>query len=89
MVEIKRKGARTIKDIPNDILEQLNCGKIETANLVEYLAIDRKVLLNNLLIQHNRKKYLKPIFEQIDLLEKQTKNIDRKTQMTDKKSGGN
>ena len=72
--ETKRKGARTIKDIPKDVLEQLNRGEIEAANLVEWLAIDRRVLLENLLAQHNRKKYLKPILERVERLEKQTVN---------------
>ncbi|MDR0364884.1 MAG: DNA alkylation repair protein [Bacteroidales bacterium] len=72
MTEFKRKGAKSIKDIPKDILEQLNRGEIETVNLMEWLAIDRKVLLENLLAQHGRKKYLKPVLEQIDRLEKQT-----------------
>ena len=73
-MEAKRKGARTIKDIPKNILKQLNHGEIETANLVEWLAIDRKVLLESLLTQHNRKKYLEPILEQVEKLEKQTVN---------------
>jgi hypothetical protein len=48
MTETKRKGTRSIKDIPKDILEQLNRGEIETANLVEWLAIDGRVLLETL-----------------------------------------
>jgi 3-methyladenine DNA glycosylase AlkC len=72
MTEIKRKGAKSTKDIPKDILEQLNRGEIETVNLMEWLAIDRRVLLENLLKQHGRKKYLKPVLEQIGMLEKQT-----------------
>lgn len=72
MTDIKRKGARTIKDIPRDILEKLNHGEIETVNLVEFLGIDAKVLLETVLKQHNRKKYLKPICEKIDKLTKHT-----------------
>jgi len=69
---LKRKGARTIKEIPNEVLERLNRGEIETANLVEWLAIDRRVLLENLLAGHGRKKYLRPILKKVDGLEKQT-----------------
>jgi len=74
VTETKRKGARTIKDIPKNVLKQLNHGEIETANLVEWLAIDRRILLETLLTQHNRKKYLQPILKEIDKLEKQTVN---------------
>jgi 3-methyladenine DNA glycosylase AlkC len=74
MAETKRKGARTIKEIPKEVLGQLNRGEIETANVVEWLAIDRKALLENLLVQHNRKKYLKPILAHVERLEKQTVN---------------
>jgi DNA alkylation repair enzyme len=71
---IKRKGSRSKKDIPQDILMQLNCGEIESANVVEWSAVDRKKLLENTLKQHNRIHYLKPILEQIDKLKKQTIN---------------
>ena len=74
MTEIKRKGSRSTKDIPKDILEQLNSGQIETANLVEWLAVDQKLLLENLLKQTDRIKYLSPILSNIENLKKQTVN---------------
>ncbi|KFF07749.1 DNA alkylation repair protein [Flavobacterium hydatis] len=74
MTEIKRKGSRSTKDIPKDILEKLNKGEIETANLVEWLAIDQKLLLKNFLEQNNRLNYLEPIIATIDTLKKQTVN---------------
>ncbi|MEA4979269.1 MAG: DNA alkylation repair protein [Petrimonas sp.] len=74
MTEIKRKGSKSTKDIPKEILEQLNRGEIETANLVEWLAVDQRLLLENLLKQLGRKNYLKPIIAKIDNLEKQTVN---------------
>lgn len=74
MNEIKRKGARSTKDISAEILAQLNCGKIETANLVEWLAVDQQLLLENLLKQNRRTTYLKPVLIKIDQLKKQTVN---------------
>jgi len=70
----KRKGARSIKDISPDILEQLNRGEIETANLTEWLAVDQRLLLEYLLQQNNRIDYLKPVLENVDQLKKQTVN---------------
>lgn len=74
MVEAKRKGARSTKDIPKDVFKQLNAGEIETANLVEWLAVDQKLLLKNLLHQNNRIEYQKPILNKIEQLKKQTVN---------------
>ncbi|WP_400263001.1 DNA alkylation repair protein [Sphingobacterium sp. SG20118] len=70
----ERKGARSTKDIPENILAQLNRGEIETANLVEWLAIDQRFLLENLLVEHQRTDYLKPMLSKIDQLKKQTVN---------------
>lgn len=74
MTEVKRKGSKSTKDIPKDILEQLNSGQIETANLVEWLAVDQRLLLENLLNQFGRTKYLTPILSGIEALKKQTVN---------------
>ncbi|BFO64825.1 DNA alkylation repair protein [Chryseobacterium sp. KCF3-3] len=75
----KRKGARSIKDIPPDILEQLNRGEIETANLTEWLAVDQRLLLENLLLQNDRIEYLKPVLDNVNQLKKQTVNSINET----------
>ncbi|MCL2413846.1 MAG: HEAT repeat domain-containing protein [Bacteroidales bacterium] len=72
MAEQKRKGARTIKDIPKDVLEQLNRGEIECANLVEFLAIDRIALLKNILEKHDRMQYFLPVCKVVEKIENPT-----------------
>ncbi|MFH6992616.1 DNA alkylation repair protein [Flavobacterium sp. FlaQc-48] len=71
---IKRKGARSAKDIPMAILEQLNKGEIETANLVEWLAVDQVLLLKNVLEQFDKTCYLEPVLCDIKSLKKLTVN---------------
>jgi 3-methyladenine DNA glycosylase AlkC len=74
MTEPKRKGSASIKDIPTAILQQLNSGHIESANLVEWLAVDQRVLLAAILEQANRTAYLDPVLARIASLHKQTVN---------------
>ncbi|MFM2269066.1 MAG: hypothetical protein RL757_2507 [Bacteroidota bacterium] len=68
----KRKGARSIKEISPDVMAQLNRGDIESANLVEWLAIDQKQLLENVLSSWQKMAYLQPILKEIDALKKPT-----------------
>jgi 3-methyladenine DNA glycosylase AlkC len=70
----KRKGARSLKDIPVNILAQLNNGEIETVNLMEWLAIDSLKLLTNVLSQLDRKQYLSPSIKAVENLKKKTIN---------------
>lgn len=46
---LHRKGARKGSDIPNDVLQLLQQGRLETVNLTEWLAVDHVVLLQNTL----------------------------------------
>jgi 3-methyladenine DNA glycosylase AlkC len=79
MTEVKRKGSKSIKDIPKGILEQLNRGEIETANLVEWLAIDQSLLLEYVLKQFDRTAFLSPILANIEMLKKRTVNTINET----------
>jgi len=79
MNEAKRKGARTLKDVPSAVLERLNRGEIEAVNLMESLAMDQRVLLENLLRQTERTDYLKPVLASVGELKKQGFNIIAET----------
>ncbi|MCF3108254.1 DNA alkylation repair protein [Niabella sp. CC-SYL272] len=75
----KRTGARSVKDIPPSILEQLNTGKIATVNLTEWLAVDQKLLFRNLLQQLDRANYIQPVMNAIGQLKRQTVNTINET----------
>jgi 3-methyladenine DNA glycosylase AlkC len=44
-----RKGAARMADIPSEVLAGLNAGELETKTLVEWLAVDMRLLLKNIL----------------------------------------
>ena len=62
--EIKaRKGARRMAEIPKDVLAALNRGLVPTANLVEFLAIDMAVLVENALAECKAGALAKPVVQ--------------------------
>jgi len=77
-MEFERKGARSLKDIPNDVLQHLNQGKISSVNLTEWLAVDQTLLLKNILKEHSRESYLKPVLSAVESLKNQTVNTVNK-----------
>ncbi|MEX3622397.1 DNA alkylation repair protein [Viridibacillus arvi] len=46
---LNRKGARKASEIPNEVLELLNQGEIESVNLTEWLSIDHRSLVKSIL----------------------------------------
>lgn len=78
-MEQKRKGARSFKDLSPEILDRLNKGEIESANLTEWLAVDQVKLLESLLQKNNRMQYFEPILTEIGKLKKQTTNTLNET----------
>ncbi len=68
----KRTGSRRISEIPKSILEQLNKGEIESANLVEWLGVDQIFLLKEFLKNQKRENYFPYIEKKILSLKKQT-----------------
>ncbi|NOT60432.1 MAG: DNA alkylation repair protein [Acidobacteria bacterium] len=68
----KRKGAVRISEIPTAILKQLNTGAIESVNLTEWLAVDQRALLMNVLPALNLAEAVAPAFAQVSALKKRT-----------------
>jgi len=65
-----RKGARSMAEIPSEMLQALEFGTLATANLVESLALNQANLAVNLLEQLNQK----PNFDQLMALQ-QAQNL--------------
>ncbi|NER52216.1 MAG: DNA alkylation repair protein [Symploca sp. SIO1A3] len=59
-----RKGASRRSEIPNEVLLALNQGKIETVNLVEWLAIDMPFLLRNILTEIGWEEQINYLYNQ-------------------------
>lgn len=67
-----RKGARSPKEVPADILALLNSGQIPTVNLSEWLAIDQRQLLKQVLSDIGQHGLIPEFTDTIDGLKKQT-----------------
>ncbi|WKN46184.1 DNA alkylation repair protein [Tunicatimonas pelagia] len=60
-----RKGARKVDDIPDEVLELLNKGEIETANLTEWLAIDQVALITETFPSIGLEEMVQPLQEKL------------------------
>ncbi len=70
---INRKGARKAQDIPAEVLELLNQGRVETVNLTEWLAVDHL-------------KLIKAVFPKVGIEQDQIHLISKKIESQSKPS---
>ncbi|MCH4569830.1 DNA alkylation repair protein [Bacillus sp. ES1-5] len=65
-VILNRKGARKVNEIPKEVLQLLQQGKIESVNLTEWLAINHIELLKNVLPSIGLKNSLECIVAELE-----------------------
>ncbi|HHK5535336.1 UNVERIFIED_ORG: 3-methyladenine DNA glycosylase AlkC [Bacillus cereus] len=65
-VILNRKGARKVNEIPKEVLQLLQQGKVESVNLTEWLAINHIELLKNVLPSIGLKKSLECIVAELE-----------------------
>lgn len=75
---INRKGARSLKDLSPEVIEYLNAGKIETKNLMEWLATDQLLLLKTVLEPINKMDWYDSFEEAVRAQKKPTANSNTK-----------
>lgn len=71
---LDRKGARKIEQIPAEVLELLNQGKIETVNLTEWLAVDQLAVLKAVLQDLDRSEWFDLFEDKVKSQKKITAN---------------
>ena len=75
---MNRKGARSLKDLNPEVIDYLNAGKVETKNLMEWLATDQLVLLKTVLGPANKMDWLFSFEEAVNAQKKPTANSNTK-----------
>ncbi|MED2845749.1 DNA alkylation repair protein [Bacillus toyonensis] len=65
-VILNRKGARKVNEIPKEVLQLLQQGKVESVNLTEWLAINHIELLKNVLPSIRLKNSLESIVAELE-----------------------
>ncbi len=75
---LNRKGARSLKDLNPEVLEYLNKGLIETANLMEWLAVDQMKLLQSVLRDLGKLDWYDSFYEAISAQKKPSANSNTK-----------
>lgn len=79
---LTRKGARKAQDIPSEVLELLNIGKIETVNLTEWLAVDHLKLIKSIFPKLGIKQ------DKINLIVKEIETLKKPSTMNTTKKVG-
>jgi 3-methyladenine DNA glycosylase AlkC len=75
---INRKGSRSLKDVNPEVIAYLNAGKIETKNLMEWLAIDQLALLKTVLRPADKMDWYEPFEKAVNAQKKPTSNSTAK-----------
>ncbi|MFR9167000.1 MAG: DNA alkylation repair protein [Dysgonomonas sp.] len=65
---LNRKGAIKSDLIPNDVIDLLNQGKIESVNLTEWLNVDQNILLKKVLAESGKENYLQDCKKELSTL---------------------
>ncbi|MFC4600775.1 DNA alkylation repair protein [Cohnella hongkongensis] len=68
---VNRKGARTAGEIPPDVIELLNSGRIESVNLTEWLSVDHLKLLRHVLGEFGMLKHADTMLSSLERIEGQ------------------
>ena len=74
----ERKGARSLKDLNPEVIDYLNMGKIETKNLMEWLATDQLILLKTILEPLGKMDWFPSFEEAVNNQKKPTANSNTK-----------
>ncbi|WP_299311575.1 DNA alkylation repair protein [uncultured Aquimarina sp.] len=75
---LNRKGARSFKDLDPEVINYLNKGLIETANLMEWLAVDQLKLLKIILDELNKSDWYDNFYEAVSNQKKPSVNSNTK-----------
>ncbi|WP_170836980.1 DNA alkylation repair protein [Aquimarina amphilecti] len=75
---VNRKGPRSAKDLNPEVLEYLNGGLIETANLMEWLAVDQLKLLKLVLDDLGKSNWYDNFYEVVSNQKKPSANTNTK-----------
>lgn len=70
---LHRKGARKISDVPNEVVERLQKGQLQSINLTEWLAVNHIVLLQNVLNDLGLERVSPEIIQRLNDLRDKTK----------------
>ncbi|MCK8520038.1 DNA alkylation repair protein [Aquimarina sp. D1M17] len=75
---LNRKGPRSLKDLDQEVLNYLNKGQIETANLMEWLAVDQLLLLKEILKHLGKTDWYDSFYEAVSSQKKPSANSNTK-----------